>query len=81
MHFVEVGAWQGLKPAVHPKHLRGAEAPPSTGRLSSWPFSATCYSAAAHEGERVLPGVIAKGMSDANRAMFPNGAYPSPTDL
>jgi hypothetical protein len=23
---VEVGAWQGLKPAVHPKHLRGAEA-------------------------------------------------------
>jgi hypothetical protein len=26
MHFVEVGAWQGLKPAVHPKHLRGAEA-------------------------------------------------------
>jgi hypothetical protein len=27
MHFVEVGAWQGLKPAVHPQHLRGAEAP------------------------------------------------------
>jgi hypothetical protein len=26
MHFVEVGAWQGLKPKAHPKHLRGAEA-------------------------------------------------------
>ncbi len=27
MHFMEVGAWQGLKPALHPKLLRGAEAP------------------------------------------------------
>ena len=27
MHFVEVGGWQGLKPAANPKRLRGAEAP------------------------------------------------------
>ncbi len=27
MQFMEVGAWQGVKPAAHPKHLRGAEAP------------------------------------------------------
>jgi hypothetical protein len=27
MHFMQVGAWQGLKPAMHAKRLRGAEAP------------------------------------------------------
>jgi hypothetical protein len=26
MHFMEVGPWQGLKPAANPEHLRGAEA-------------------------------------------------------
>jgi hypothetical protein len=27
MHFMEVEAWQGLKPAKNPSRLRGAEAP------------------------------------------------------
>jgi hypothetical protein len=34
MHFVEVGAWQGLKPKAHPKHLRGAEAPLFHGKTA-----------------------------------------------
>jgi hypothetical protein len=34
MHFVEVGAWQGLKPTAHPKHLRGAEAPLFHGKAA-----------------------------------------------
>jgi hypothetical protein len=34
MHFVEVGACQGLKPKAHPKHLRGAEAPLFHGKTA-----------------------------------------------
>jgi hypothetical protein len=34
MHFVEVGACQGLKPKAHPKHLRGAEAPLFRGKTA-----------------------------------------------
>jgi hypothetical protein len=38
MHFVEVGAWQGLKPKAHPKHLRGAEAPLFHGKTALMAF-------------------------------------------
>ncbi len=42
MHCMEVGAWQGLKPAVHPKHLRGAEAPLLHVEAVLLVFFATC---------------------------------------
>jgi hypothetical protein len=38
MHFMEGGAWQGLTPAVHPKHLRGAEAPLFHGKAALLAF-------------------------------------------
>jgi hypothetical protein len=42
MHFTEAGAWQGLKPVVHPNCLRGAEAPLFHGEAVLLAFSATC---------------------------------------
>jgi hypothetical protein len=39
MHFVEVGAWQGLKLTAHPKHLGGAEAPLFHGKTALVAFS------------------------------------------
>ncbi len=34
MHFMQVGAWQGLKPGANPKHLCGAEAPLFHGKAA-----------------------------------------------
>jgi hypothetical protein len=62
MHFVEVGAWQGLKPAVHPKHLRGAEAPLLHGKAVLVAFcrgrDASYPVAPPHRSVPVYPGAL-----------------------
>lgn len=43
MRFMEGGAWQGLEPAVHPKHLRSTEALLFHREAVLLALSATCH--------------------------------------
>jgi hypothetical protein len=55
MHFREVGGWQGLKPAAHPKHLRGAEAPLFHGEAALLAFFSNLLGAQPGMGRRQVP--------------------------